>query len=295
MTISACVTCLLFFITLSSGQLPPRLNIPGAVLVSQGRPAPFRQQRPQNEGPPPRLRRPPPSPNAAPVRPVVEEPEEENVSNNSNFDDEVNKLGISVLQSAVGQAVAQPEEEQPPRPVHFRPERPLPVLRQDIRENVPQTPVLRQNVPRPLLREPQPPVRHTQVRQQAPPQPVRQPPTRGHHPARQPSQYLDEEGGRQRTRKPPVQILRKYRTDNADGSITWGYENEDGTFKEETLGIDCVTRGKYGYIDPDGVRREYSYETGNKCDQPEEDEDLPPERQQIQPRKPQFRPGPGPV
>lgn len=138
------------------------------------------------------------------------------------------------------------------------------------------------------------------IRQQIPPQPAPQPirqPARGHHPARQPSQYLDEEGVRQRTRKPPVQILRKYRTDNADGSITWGYENEDGTFKEETLGIDCVTRGKYGYVDPDGVRREYSYETGNKCDEPEEeDEDLPPQqRQQIQgqPRKPpQFRPGP---
>ncbi|EEZ98793.1 uncharacterized protein LOC662631 [Tribolium castaneum] len=308
MTVLTCVTCLLFFITLSSGQLPPRLNIPGAILVPQGRPAPFRQQRIQNEGPPPRLRRPPPITNAvpAPVRPVVEEPEEENIpiNNNSNFDDEVNKLGLSVLQSAVGQAVAAPEEEQ--RQVHFRPERPVPVLRQDIRENVPQAPVLRQehrqSVPRPLLREDVPvrqpqPVRHTQVRQHVPtpppPPPVRQP-TRGHHPARQPSQYLDEDGVRQRTRKPPVQILRKYRTDNPDGSITWGYENEDGTFKEETLGIDCVTRGKYGYVDPDGVRREYTYETGNKCDEPEEDEDLPPERQQIQtqPRKPQFRPGP---
>lgn len=29
----------------------------------------------------------------------------------------------------------------------------------------------------------------------------------------------------------------------ADGSITWGYESEDGSFKEETLGADCVVRG----------------------------------------------------
>lgn len=36
-------------------------------------------------------------------------------------------------------------------------------------------------------------------------------------------------------------------------------------------------RGRYGYIDPDGVKREYTYETGNVCDpnkrdQEEEDE-----------------------
>ncbi|RZF49040.1 hypothetical protein LSTR_LSTR016850, partial [Laodelphax striatellus] len=60
--------------------------------------------------------------------------------------------------------------------------------------------------------------------------------------------------------------LRKYREDNEDGSITWGFENDDGTFKEEIIGTDCVTRGKYGYIDPDGVRREYSYSSGIPCD-----------------------------
>lgn len=70
--------------------------------------------------------------------------------------------------------------------------------------------------------------------------------------APRPKQPLDDE---ERTRKQPVQILRKYRTDNEDGSITWGFENEDGTFKEETLGIDCVISGKYGYVDPDGVKR----------------------------------------
>lgn len=95
-------------------------------------------------------------------------------------------------------------------------------------------------------------------------------------------QRLEDEEAPQRRRKPPVQILRKYRTDNEDGSITWGYENEDGTFKEETLGNDCITRGKYGYIDPDGVRREYSYETGSKCDEPEPEEEVP---QQLAPQK----------
>lgn len=66
---------------------------------------------------------------------------------------------------------------------------------------------------------------------------------------------LSDEDDLERKRRPTIQILRKYRTDNDDGSITWGFENEDGTFKEETLGTDCVIRGKYGYVDPDGVKR----------------------------------------
>lgn len=61
-------------------------------------------------------------------------------------------------------------------------------------------------------------------------------------------------------------MLRRYRDDNPDGSITWGFENDDGTFKEETIGTDCVTRGKYGYVDPEGVKREYAYESGVPCD-----------------------------
>ncbi|RZC35796.1 formin-like protein 8, partial [Asbolus verrucosus] len=142
------------------GQLPPRLSIPGAVLVGQARPAPFRQQRIHGDGGPvPRLRRPIPNAAPAPIRPVVEEAEEPPASPaNNNFDDEVSKLGISALQSAVRQAAA-PEEETP-RPVHFRPERPVPVLRENIREGPPPprpAPVLRQeqreNIPRQLLRQ----------------------------------------------------------------------------------------------------------------------------------------------
>lgn len=56
-------------------------------------------------------------------------------------------------------------------------------------------------------------------------------------------------------KKPVAQILRKYREENPDGSITWGFENDDGSFKEETIGVDCITRGIYGYIDPDGEKR----------------------------------------
>jgi len=83
------------------------------------------------------------------------------------------------------------------------------------------------------------------------------------------------------TTPPPVQTVNRYMKQNDDGSVTWGYENEDGTFKEETLGADCVVRGKYGYVDPDGNKREYEYQTGNPCDpnkkdqEEEEEEDLP--------------------
>lgn len=36
----------------------------------------------------------------------------------------------------------------------------------------------------------------------------------------------------------------RYSVRNDDGSITWGYSNLDGTFKEETIGINCITRGR---------------------------------------------------
>ncbi|XP_016950472.1 proline-, glutamic acid- and leucine-rich protein 1 [Drosophila biarmipes] len=70
----------------------------------------------------------------------------------------------------------------------------------------------------------------------------------------------------QRRRQPVSQTIRKWREENEDGSITWGYENDDGSFKEELIGTDCITKGTYGYIDPDGNKREYHYETGIKCD-----------------------------
>ncbi|CAD0201733.1 unnamed protein product [Chrysodeixis includens] len=76
----------------------------------------------------------------------------------------------------------------------------------------------------------------------------------------------------QREKKPVAQIIRKYRDENEDGSITWGFENDDGSFKEETIGVDCITRGKYGYVDPDGLKREYNYETGIPCDKAKEEQ-----------------------
>jgi len=73
------------------------------------------------------------------------------------------------------------------------------------------------------------------------------------------------QGGRRRNNH-NVGTVENYRFKNEDGSITWGYENEDGSYKEEKIGVDCITRGKYGYIDPTGEVREYSYTSGNRCD-----------------------------
>lgn len=68
------------------------------------------------------------------------------------------------------------------------------------------------------------------------------------------------------TKTPPVQTIRNYNKVNDDGSFTFGYEAADGSFKEETRGTDCVVRGKYGYVDPDGNKREFTYVSGNPCD-----------------------------
>jgi len=64
-----------------------------------------------------------------------------------------------------------------------------------------------------------------------------------------------------------VGLVTNYRVKNTDGSITWGYVNTDGSYKEETIGQDCMTRGKYGYTDPTGKTREYTYTMGIKCEE----------------------------
>lgn len=80
-------------------------------------------------------------------------------------------------------------------------------------------------------------------------------------------------------KEPPVQTIRNYSNVNDDGSFTFGYEAADGSFKEETRGTDCVVRGKYGYVDPDGNKREFTYVSGNPCDpnNPDGEEEPTPE------------------
>lgn len=144
------------------------------------------------------------------------------------------------------------------------PAKPQPVRLQPLSIR-PQRPSFRPE-PRPIIEEEEAPVRQYSRPQQ---EPVRQAPVKSAPPQKyQPSNP--------REKKPVAQILRKYRDENEDGSITWGFENDDGSFKEETIGVDCVTRGRYGYVDPDGLKREYNYETGILCDKnrnKQEDED----------------------
>ena len=71
-----------------------------------------------------------------------------------------------------------------------------------------------------------------------------------------------------------VGTVERYSHTNEDGSFTFGYIAEDGSFREETRGVDCITRGKYGYIDPDGKKREFTYVSGLPCDITDEDVDL---------------------
>ncbi|XP_049318128.1 uncharacterized protein LOC105227073 [Bactrocera dorsalis] len=121
---------------------------------------------------------------------------------------------------------------------------------------------------RPQVRE-QRPQYEAQSAPQPAPAPVRSRPRPA--PARPAIEYNqvqpdEREQPQQRRQRPVAQTIRKWREENEDGSITWGYENDDGSFKEEIIGTDCITKGTYGYIDPDGNKREYHYETGIKCD-----------------------------
>lgn len=135
------------------------------------------------------------------------------------------------------------------------PAKPQPVRLQPLSSR-PQRPVFRPE-PKPFLEEDE---AHIQpVRQYSRPQePIRAPMK-----SVTPQKYTPTNN---REKKPVAQIIRKFRDENEDGSITWGFENDDGSFKEETIGVNCVTRGKYGYVDPDGLKREYNYETGIPCD-----------------------------
>lgn len=103
------------------------------------------------------------------------------------------------------------------------------------------------------------------------------------------------------SKPPPVQTIRNYNKVNDDGSFTFGYEAADGSFKEETRGTDCVVRGKYGYIDPDGNKREFTYVSGNPCDPnaPKDEEEEEPEKEEEElsgpANYPVIRPVPRPV
>ncbi|CAG4999209.1 unnamed protein product [Parnassius apollo] len=95
---------------------------------------------------------------------------------------------------------------------------------------------------------------------------------------RAPLRYKQQQSQQQEgPKQPPVQTIRNFNRVNDDGSFTFGYESADGSFKEETRGTDCVVRGKYGYVDPDGNKREFTYVSGNPCDPNNPNEEEEPE------------------
>merc|ERR1719430_2437831 len=89
----------------------------------------------------------------------------------------------------------------------------------------------------------------------------------------------------------PVPILRYIDQQNTDGSYTYGFEGADGTYKLETRFADGRVKGKYGYIDPEGVLREASYgaEAGRGFEPEIQGVELPPPTivQEIQNEIPQ--------
>ncbi|XP_013191749.2 uncharacterized protein LOC106135891 [Amyelois transitella] len=145
-------------------------------------------------------------------------------------------------------------------PVRNEPSKPQPVRLQPLSSR-PQRPVFRPE-PKPFVEEDNEPVQPVRQYTRPTQEPINRAPVKA-----APQRYT---ASNPREKKPVAQIIRKYREENEDGSITWGFENDDGSFKEETIGVDCITRGKYGYVDPDGLKREYNYETGIQCDKNKE-------------------------
>jgi hypothetical protein len=57
----------------------------------------------------------------------------------------------------------------------------------------------------------------------------------------------------------PVPILKQINRHNEDGSYSYGYEAADGSFKIETKSANGEVKGKYGYVDDSGNKREIEY------------------------------------
>ncbi|XP_077286561.1 uncharacterized protein LOC143911537 isoform X2 [Arctopsyche grandis] len=289
----------------NDGPAPPRIQIPGAIALGP-RPGNFRQgrviQAPLNG--PVRVRRPgqvrsgafksvptplPYIPQEEPQKPVTEEPEDIPESTPLPFLSSVSPFTPTQLpHDEISQFLSNPSptprpiaipnaipviQQKQPEPIRIQTNRPL------IQNSAPSAPARFDPPTRPQpvrlapisYRPARPqfrPEARPQLEEDDEPEPIRQSyrpqPTRPQQQAQPPAKY--QQSTNTREKKPVAQVIRKYREDNPDGSITWGFENDDGSFKEEIIGIDCVTRGRYGYVDPDGMKREYSYETGILCD-----------------------------
>lgn len=143
-----------FQATLTNAQIPQRLTIPGAVLIPQSKPSLYRQQRIQalvDSISPPQQRTRPNTLSVPTVRPVFEEAEEDvdGSKPGSILDAEVARLSQFAHHGIPRQQPIELEPE-PTKPLVFRPERPLPILRQDIRDRDDEAPVRTQPPPQPI-------------------------------------------------------------------------------------------------------------------------------------------------
>lgn len=60
-----------------------------------------------------------------------------------------------------------------------------------------------------------------------------------------------------------VEIIKQIKRVNADGSYTFGYEAEDGTFKIESRDVLGNVKGTFGFVDQDGEIKRVSYSSSN--------------------------------
>lgn len=200
------------------GPVPPRLNIPGAISLG---PVPQRERFLQPEQPQQqiRVRRPlRPAPNQPAIhqprfvepidaRPVIEEPEESGeFIPQHNFHAQAPSPAPTTPSPPPQPQYQQQEQSNAAR---FNVERPKPQFRQ-----------LQQPQHRPQQH-----FQHEEEFDEIPSRPVHraQPKPQPHHSPAQPHHHNEK------PKKPVAQILRKWRDEHEDGSITWGYEN-DGEF-----------------------------------------------------------------
>lgn len=182
------------------GPTPPRINIPGAIPLPAVRPHQLQQQQQQGRqlgGQPVRVRKP------ARPQPPQEQPQQ------LYFD-------------------SKPVNEEPEDEHHFVPSQPAPpsppraLFTSEPQEaDHAQSNAQRFNLDRPKAVPQQRPQQYQQQQQQAQPQKPRAQTFEDR--AHQKPHHSDD-----KPKKPVAQILRKYREEHPDGSITWGFENDDG-------------------------------------------------------------------
>ncbi|XP_050739680.1 ras-associated and pleckstrin homology domains-containing protein 1-like [Eriocheir sinensis] len=176
---------------------------------------------------------------------------------------------LLVLAIVVGVVLTQEGQRRPPRPIGGGAPLPVRVVRPrprpqpqdldfvDIEPNPLQGPP--RNAPPPQPRPAPPP----------PPPPVRRPTFSALDTDFNLAPQQEDPRGR---KEPEIKILKSWNNKNADGTLSWGYISEDGSFKNETRGHDCVVRGVYGYVEQEtGKLLSFPYVSGNPCDPNEPD------------------------